>query len=151
VIWNLAELQLENDPEFPEGRRFHGHSLTDDAESKLTGLAVYELAAGEKHWPYHFEITEEEWLLVIEGVVVLRTPDGERELRVGDVVCFPRGTAHAVRNDSDARARFAMPSTQPQHGGGSVYPDSGKFSIHTLGFRHRGRLGDEVPYWEGEA
>jgi uncharacterized cupin superfamily protein len=154
VIWNLRDLELESDPDFPEGRRFSGHSLSEDVESKLTGLAVYELEAGEgRHWPYHFELVEEEWLIVIAGEVVLRTPDGERTLRAGDVACFPVGAAgaHAVRNDGAATARFAMPSTMAKHGDGAVYPDSGKFSIRTDGFHHRGRLGDAVPYWEGEA
>ncbi len=67
----------------------------------LTGFGVYELEPGEATWPYHFELNEEEWLIVVAGEVTLRTPDGERILRVGDVVCFPAGAAgaHAMRND----------------------------------------------------
>ncbi len=150
--WNLGELELDTDPDFfPEGHRFFGKSLTEDAGATLTGVGVYELPPGEQHWPYHFELVEEEWLLVIAGEVVLRTQDGERTLRAGDVACFPAGSAHAVRNDSAEPARFAMPSSQARSGDGCVYPDSGKFVIRTRGFSHRGRLGDELPYWEGEA
>ena len=152
MIFNLAELELESG-DHPEGHAFSGRSLSEDVGSKLTGLAVYELPPGQKSWPYHFEVVEEEWLLVIAGEVVLRTPEGERTLRAGDVACFPAGArgAHAVRNDSDAVARYAMPSSQPKHGDACVYPDSGTFVIHADGFSHRGRLGDAVPYWEGEA
>ena len=153
MIWNLAELELGTFDDLPEGHRFSGKSLTKDVDSKLTGLAVYELAPHGRHWPYHFELVEEEWLVVIAGEVVVRTPDGERVLRAGDVACFPAGAAgaHGVRNDSEAPARFAMPSSMAKHGDGCVYPDSGKFSIGTQGFSHRGWLGDAVPYWEGEA
>jgi uncharacterized cupin superfamily protein len=153
VIFNLRELELETDSDLPEGHRFFGRSLTEDLGAKLTGLSVYEVPAGEGHWPYHFEIPEEEWLLVVEGTLVLRTPEGERTLIAGDVACFVAGApgAHGVlRNESGAPVRFAMPSTQAQYGGGCVYPDSGKIAIGTRGFRHRGYLGDAVPYWEGE-
>lgn len=152
MIFNLRELELPGDPDFfPEAHRFTGRSLTEDAGAKVTGLAVYELPPGIKHWPYHLEIVEEEWLLVIEGEVMLRTPEGERVLRAGDVACFPAGAAHGVRNDSEAPARFAMPSTQPQSGDGAIYPDSGKFAIRAPGgFSHRGFLGDTAEYWEGE-
>lgn len=151
---NLRDLVLDTDPDFPEGRRFFGRSLTEEVGAKLTGFAVYELPPGEGHWPYHFEIPEEEWLLVIEGSLVLRTPEGERTLRAGDVACFVAGAAGAhgvLRNETGEAVRFAMPSSNATYGGACVYPDSGKFSIATRDFRHRGHLGDAVPYWEGEA
>ena len=90
---------------------------------------------------------------MVAGEVTLRTPDGERRLRVGDVACFPAGAAgaHAVRNDGEAVARFVMPSSVASHGDGVVYPDSGKFRLGGAGFEHRGRLGEAVPYWDGEA
>jgi uncharacterized cupin superfamily protein len=118
----------------------------------LTGLAVYELEPGQATWPYHFELAEEEWLLVIQGELTVRTPTGERQLRSGDVACFPPGAAgaHAVRNASGATARFAMPSSVARHADGCVYPESGKFVLRGPGFSHRGRLGEPVGYWEGE-
>ena len=154
MIWNLASLELEHAAENPEGHRFSGRSLTEEAGARLTGLGVYEVPAGEGHWPYHFEIPEEEWLVVIEGTLVLRTPDGERTLTAGDVACFVAGAAGAhgvLRNESGAPVRFAMPSSNATYGGACVYPDSGKVSIATRDFRHRGYLGDAVDYWEGEA
>jgi uncharacterized cupin superfamily protein len=115
-------------------------------------MGIYEVEPGNATWPYHAELVEEEWLIVIEGEVTLRTPDGERVLRAGDVACFPAGPsgAHAVRNHGTVPARFAMPSSVAPYGDAVVYPDSGKFRIGGGGFNHRGRLGEEVPYWEGE-
>jgi uncharacterized cupin superfamily protein len=117
-------------------------------------MGVYELPPGEASWPYHFEIGNEEWLIVIDGELTLRTPEGERVLRAGDVAAFPAGPAgaHAVRNHSGAPARFAMPSTQLHHGDATVYPDSGKFAIGGFAdWWHRGYLGDRAEYWEGES
>jgi uncharacterized cupin superfamily protein len=154
VTWNLRDLELKTFDDFPEGRRFAGRSLTDEAGAAFTGMAVYEVPPGEGHWPYHFEIPEEEWLLVIEGTLVLRTPEGERTLNAGDVACFVAGAAGAhgvLRNESGGPVRFAMPSSNAKYGGACVYPDSGKISVATRDFRHRGYLGEAVDYWEGEA
>ena len=76
-----------------------------------TGLMmfVYDLEAGRSSSPYHYEY-EEEWLLVVDGTVVLRAPDGEHTLQRGDLVRFPAGPegAHKVMNRSDAPARTLM-------------------------------------------
>jgi uncharacterized cupin superfamily protein len=150
-VQNLVTVELTTD-DFPAGRRFSGTSLTGNFGAVATGMGVYELEPGNASWPYHFEVAEEEWLIVIDGELTLRTPEGESVLRAGDVACFPAGAAgaHAVRNHTEAPVRFAMPSTRARRGGATVYPDSGKVSVYGPGFRHRGRLGEEVDYWEGE-
>lgn len=151
-VRNLLTVELESE-DFPPGHRFSGTSLTDAFGAVATGMGVYEIEPGNASWPYHFEANEEEWLIVIDGEVTVRTPEGESVLRAGDVVCFPAGAAgaHAVRNHTEAPARFAMPSSNGSRGGATVYPDSGKVGIYAPGFRHRGRLGEPVEYWEGEA
>jgi uncharacterized cupin superfamily protein len=151
-VFNLLDLALSPHDGAPEGHRFAERSVTEQVGAKLTGLSVYEVEPGQATWPYHFELNEEEWLIVIDGELTLRTPDGERRLRAGDVACFPAGAAgaHAVRNDSGKTARFAMPSTVAELGDATVYPDSGKFKLAGPGFLHRGRLGEPVEYWEGE-
>lgn len=151
-VFNLRDLELEPYDEGPEGHRFRLRSLGRALGATRTGMTVYELEPGQALWPYHFEVIEEEWLFVVDGELVLRTPDGERTLRAGDVACFPPGAtgAHAVRNDGDRVVRFAMPSTVAPFGDACVYPDSGTFRLQADGFVHRGRLGDEVDYWESE-
>ena len=150
-VQNLLTVDLRTD-DLPDGHRFSGTSLTEGFGAVATGMSVYELEPGNTSWPYHFEVAEEEWLIVIEGELTLRTPDGESVLRTGDVVCFPAGAtgAHAVRNHTDTSARFAMPSTEARFGGATVYPDSGKVRVSGPGFRHRGWLGEPVEYWAGE-
>jgi uncharacterized cupin superfamily protein len=150
-LQNLLSLTLE-DSSGPPGHSFAATSLSRRFAAEETGMGIYELAPGNASWPYHFETVEEEWLIVIEGELTLRTPDGESVLRAGDVACFPAGAAgaHAVRNHTESPVRYAMPSTNARYGDATVYPDSGKFSIWTEGFNQRGRLGEPVDYWEGE-
>ena len=63
--------------------------------STATLMFIYDLAPGERQSPYHYEY-EEEWLLVVDGALVLRAPDGEHSLERGDVVCFPAGPAGRI-------------------------------------------------------
>jgi uncharacterized cupin superfamily protein len=92
-------------------------------------MFVYDLDPGTSSSPYHYEY-EEEWLLVVDGTVVLRTPDGEHALQRGDVVRFPPGPegAHKVMNRSDAPARTLMFSSS-RVPAVSVYPDSDKVAV----------------------
>jgi uncharacterized cupin superfamily protein len=96
-----------------------------------SGLAiyVYDLLPGESSSPYHYEY-EEEWLLVVEGSVVVRRPETEEALERGDLVCFPPGPAgaHKVMNRSGAPARTLMFSAA-RLPAVSVYPDSDKVGV----------------------
>lgn len=152
-VENLLAAALAEASDSPPGHRIAGTSLTERFGAVATGMSVYEIEPGNAAWPYHFEAVEEEWLIVIEGELTLRTPEGESVLRSGDVACFPAGAAgaHAVRNHTDAPVRYAMPSTSAPYGDACVYPDSGKLRLSAPGFSHRGRLGELVDYWEGEA
>jgi uncharacterized cupin superfamily protein len=88
-------------------------------------MFIYDLAPGQGSSPYHYEF-DEEWLLVVEGTVVVRAPDGEHTLQRGDLVRFPSGPegAHKVMNRSDSPARTLMFSSSGRPPAVSVYPDS---------------------------
>jgi uncharacterized cupin superfamily protein len=97
--------------------------------SAATSMYVYDLEPGQSSCPYHYEY-EEEWLLVVDGSIVIRTPDGEHTLQRGDLVCFAPGPAgaHKVMNRSDAPARTLMFSST-RVPAVSVYPDSNKIGV----------------------
>jgi uncharacterized cupin superfamily protein len=111
--------------ENPEGRI----DVARAVGSAETAMYVYDLAPGQSQCPYHYEYAEE-WLLVIEGTVVVRTPNGERALQRGDLVCFGPGPggAHKVMNRSNAPARTLMFSSA-RVPAVSVYPDSNKVGV----------------------
>src|SRR5581483_1508898 len=69
-VRNLLTLALEAD-DHPTGHRFSATSLTEEFGATATGLGVYEIEPGNASWPYHFEVVEEEWLIVIEGELTL--------------------------------------------------------------------------------
>jgi uncharacterized cupin superfamily protein len=59
--------------------------------AELIGASMSELEPGDRLWPYHTHHANEEWLLVVSGTPTLRTPEGEQELKEGNVACFLRG------------------------------------------------------------
>jgi len=97
--------------------------------SDTTAMFVYDVAPGEGSSPYHYEYVEE-WLLVVDGSVVVRVPEGERSLERGDLVRFPPGPegAHKIMNRSDAPARTLVFS-RARLPAVSVYPDSNKIAV----------------------
>jgi uncharacterized cupin superfamily protein len=120
--------------------------------SAATLMYVYDLAPGDGSSPYHYEY-EEEWLLVVEGTVVVRSPDGEHTLQRGDLVCFAPGPdgAHKVMNRSESPARTLLFSSA-RVPAISVYPDSDKIGVwagdeeNDLVFRRS----SAVPWSDGE-
>jgi uncharacterized cupin superfamily protein len=135
------------------GWRSKRANIGRDVGGELIGASLYELEPGERLWPYHTHHANEEWLLVVKGEPTLRTPDGEQQLREGDVACFPRGPAgaHQVRNGTDGPIRVLMLSTEltPEI---VEYPDTGKVGVRSAtGERVMlSRPGPTLDYWEGE-
>ena len=110
-IVNLRDLELRaSDMNREPTNVFDEHCVGEAFGSKATGLSVYEVEPGKRVWPYHFELGSEEWLIVVSGELVLRTPEGERAVRAGDTACFPNGPtgAHAVWNDGAETALAAL-------------------------------------------
>ena len=94
-----------------------------DLSTDETAMFLYDVRPGVS-FPYHYEYVEE-WLVVLDGAVVVREPSGERELGRGEIVPFPAGPegAHQITNRSDRNARvlFFSKATLPSV---AVYPDT---------------------------
>lgn len=151
---NVFNAEFEYDESDPAGYRSGAALVGKAVGGEALSVKLYEVPPGETLCPYHYEY-EEEWLIVLEGAVVLRAPDGERELGRGEVVCFPPGPAgaHKVTNRGAEAARVLMFSSAREPAV-AVYPDSGKVgvwpgnSVDEFMFR---RSDGGVDYYEGEA
>jgi uncharacterized cupin superfamily protein len=150
---NVFNDRCEPDGDEPEGYRAGVARVGAAAGGSALAVKVYELASEQSLCPYHYEYAEE-WLLVLDGTVLLRTPEGERTLERGALVCFPPGPAgaHKTTNSAAQPARVMMFSSAREPAV-AVYPDSAKLGVwpgnrdDELMFR---RADGGVDYWDGE-
>ena len=119
------------------------------------GAGLIELPPGQSTFPYHYELGNDELLVVVSGKPTLRAPDGERELGPGDCILLPSGPdgAHKLTNRSDDLVRvllvsnFALPRA-------AVQVDSAKLMLRWGPGRDERSwsfLGEDADYWDGEA
>lgn len=144
-------LDVEREDQHP-GYTVGGTLVGGRLGTEQLGVTLYVLPPGNANAPYHWHHNTEELLFVLDGAPTLRTPDGARQLRPGDLVSFPRGAegAHKVGNESDAEARYLVFSTKPDIDI-VEYPDSGKVGLGSKGRGSRMlRAGEDVDYWDGE-
>jgi uncharacterized cupin superfamily protein len=153
---NLLRPELQRDPDDPAGYRTSVWRVGPTLGARSTGTSLYEITPGNALCPYHYEVGEEEWLLVLTGRPSLRTPDGVEQLEPMDLAFFPPGPtgAHKVTNETDEPVRVVMWS-QVVHPTATVYPDSDKLAFWPP--REHGedsiivRRSSGVDYWDGEA
>jgi uncharacterized cupin superfamily protein len=107
------------------------------------GVNRLRLAPGtwssQRHWHSH----EDEFVLVLEGEVVLVTDDGEERLVAGDCVGFPAGKrdGHHLQNRSDRDAFVLEVGTTNESVDTTTYPDIDMLAKPD-GYVHR----DGTPY-----
>ncbi|MCW2982695.1 MAG: cupin protein [Conexibacter sp.] len=124
---NIYDPTYDEVRETVPGFTAHRARIARQLGAERIGLSQWLLPAGEVAYPYHFHLAEEEVLIVLEGALALRSPDGWRRVARGEVVRFAPGEAgaHQLVNDGESEARFLVVST---HGQPDVviYPDEGK-------------------------
>jgi uncharacterized cupin superfamily protein len=151
---NLFGAEFEYDKGDPDGFRSGVARVGQAAGGEELAVKLCELPPGEALCPYHYEYVEE-WLLVLEGNVVVRVPDGEERLECGDLMSFPAGPAgaHKVTCEGEETARVLMFSSAREPSV-AVYPDSDKIGVwvpdgvdNVMLHRSDG----DVEYFDGEA
>jgi uncharacterized cupin superfamily protein len=127
-----------------DGYRWRGARVGETLGADEIGACLYELGVGQRSYPYHFHHATEEWLIVLTGSPILRTPSGERVLREGDTVCFPPGPDGAHQVTGPGTVMIVSDNRTPAS---AEYPDSGKVGLRP---GQVFRLADAVDFWQGE-
>lgn len=123
--------------------------LSKAAGSNQLVFDIRSLHPDKYSFPYHFHHNSEELMVIFSGAMMLRTPEGFRELNTGDVVFFETGEAgaHQFYNHTNIPCTYLDIRTA---NGTDVceYPDSGKIGLlpHLKVFKK----GEPTDYFAGE-
>jgi uncharacterized cupin superfamily protein len=153
-MFNVFDAPVEYDPSDPDPYGAGMNRFGPKIGAGRMGATVYELPPGKALCPYHYE-SEEEWLLVLQGEVTLRHPDGEDVLGPGDITAFAVGPAgaHKTTNHGTETVRMVMFATTDPIGY-CVYPDSDKITFWSDSSDERDnvrvRRGEKLEYYDGE-
>jgi uncharacterized cupin superfamily protein len=150
---NVFSAEFEYDPEDPEGYRAGMASVGKAAGAEELAIKLFEVPPGESLCPYHYEYVEE-WLLVLDGSVSVRTPEGEEPAERGELVRFATGPdgAHKLTNRAEQPARLLMFSSSREPAV-AVYPDGDKIGVWVPGGADNAmlrRADGNVDYYDGE-
>jgi uncharacterized cupin superfamily protein len=150
---NVFESDFEYDESDPAGYKAAVSRVGQAAGGEALAVKAYEIPSGESLCPYHYEY-EEEWLLILEGEIEVRTPEGADVARRGDLVCFPPGPAgaHKTTNKSGETVRLLMFSSAREPAV-AVYPDSDKIGVWPGNESDKvmlHRADGQVDYYDGE-
>jgi uncharacterized cupin superfamily protein len=154
---NLFDPEFDAESDRP-GFTYRRARLGRQAGSERLGASLFELQPGQAQFPLHYHLGNEEMLIVVTGSPTLRTADGERELREGEVVALPVGErgVHQIVNRTQRPVRILLVSemigpdivVRPESGKLSAFgraPGSADEGMHEVFF-----LRDAVEFWEGE-
>jgi uncharacterized cupin superfamily protein len=150
---NLFSAELQHDEDDPEGYVAGYLRFGDSIGARRLGGTIYELGPGQSNCPYHYEYGNEEWLIVLDGTLTVRRPDGDETFEPGDVVCFVEGPdgAHKLTNRGEGTVRLLMLSTK-RDPSVAVYPDSDKIGAWSGDDRDKlmVKRDSNVDYWTDE-
>ena len=115
-------------------------------------VSVYSIPPQKCAYPYHYHTKNEEVFFILQGVGVLRTPEGEQAVTAGDFLFFPaeESGAHKLTNPSLTEPLVYIDFDTSNDLDVAYYPDSGKVGIWGKGINKLYKEADEVPYYEGE-
>jgi uncharacterized cupin superfamily protein len=118
--------------------------LGDAAGLTQFGVNLLRLPPGAWSSQRHWHTSEDEFVWVLEGEVVLVSDDGEQTLRAGDCAGFPAGVpnGHHLQNRSTSEVVLLEVGSRKPDQDECDYPDIDMVLKGRAGFHHR----DGRPY-----
>ncbi len=88
--------------------------LGDASGLSQYGVNIVRLEPGGLSSLRHYHMQQDEFLMMVSGVLILIDDDGEHEMQPGDCAAFPAGAAngHHLKNNTDAPASFLVVGTR---------------------------------------
>lgn len=159
-VINLADLKFR---ETGNGKVFKAKiaSFGGAIGSKGIGAMMYEVAPGDKAFPFHAHHQMHELFVILEGEGTYRFGPERYPVKAGDVCAAPTGgaeTAHQIINTGRVTLKYLGLSTMSKTEV-CEYPDSKKFGVYSRmdwsnpeagGVHYLGRAENSLDYFDGE-
>ena len=135
-----------------EGYEYFRRKFIPFGGAQNTLVSVYEIPPGKAAYLYHFHHKNEETFYILSGEGVLKTPDGERKVKAGEMLFFPTGPegAHKLTNSSETEMLTYIDFDVVHDIDIAVYPDSDKIGIWGKGINKIYPQDGNVNYYDGE-
>lgn len=150
IITDGKDIPAKHQNEHPS-YEYHKRIIANGVENKQLTVSHYEIPPGKSAYPYHYHASSIEVFVILSGHGTVRTPDGEKTVKAGDILYFPTGErgAHKLTNTGDEPLLYVDISTYhtPEV---SHMPDSGKLVAYGENLRHVFLKGTEANYYDGE-
>ncbi|MBQ8163426.1 MAG: cupin domain-containing protein [Clostridia bacterium] len=120
--------------------------------AKNSLVSIYEIPPKKSAYPYHFHHNNEETFYIISGEGILKTPEGERIVRAGELLFFPTGSdgAHKLTNSSETENLVYIDFDVVHDVDITIYPDSDKIGVWGMGINKLYKKTSNVDYYDGE-
>ena len=101
-------------------------------EVSSCSAAVIEVPVGKSSYPYHWHNIAEEVFYIISGEGKLRTHEGEKNVKAGDMICFPVGEkgVHAISNSSETQTLVYIDFASNPKTDIAIEPDTNQVMVY---------------------
>ena len=134
-----------------DGYEYFRRKFVPYGGAEHTVASVYEIPPGKAAYPYHYHLKDEETFFILRGEGMLRTPEGERSIRAGDLLFFPAGSegAHQLLNTGSEDLVY-IDFDVIHDLDAAIYPDAGKIGVWGKGVNRVYPMDANVDYYSGE-
>ena len=135
-----------------EGYEYYRRKFIPFGGAKNALVSVYEIPPGKAAYPYHYHHKNEETFYILSGEGILKTPEGERKVKAGELLFFPAGPEGAPKLTSLSETEMLtyIDFDVVHDIDIAVYPDSGKIGIWGMGINKIYPRNADVDYYHGE-
>jgi len=100
IIKNIADIEAKTNER--DGNTFVVKPVVAGEDVDTCAAAFVEVPVGKHAFGYHYHDQSEEIFYIVSGTGKLRCAYGEKDVKAGDMLCFPTGEkgAHVLSNSS---------------------------------------------------
>lgn len=105
--------------------------VATNKETSHYTVAIYDIPPQKSNYPYHYHTKDDEIFYIIKGIGTLETPEGNKEIKAGDIIICPpcdKG-AHKLTNISSTETLSYIEFDITHKPEVVIYPHTNKIGV----------------------